>query len=103
MADQTGEGPGAEIDVLLQEGREFPPTEEFRRHAHVADESMHREAEKDYEAFWARRAGELDWITPWSKALEWNPPHVRWFTGDTTTLADPSVVEKLKEKYADEA
>ena len=22
--------------------------------------------------------------------------------GDTTTLADPSVVEKLKEKYADE-
>ena len=23
--------------------------------------------------------------------------------GDTTTLADPAVVEKLKEKYADEA
>jgi acetyl-CoA synthetase len=82
----------SEIDALLQEGCRFPPSDAFRATTHVADDSLYKEAEKDYEAFWARMAGELDWITPWSKVLEWNPPHARWFTGG-----------KLKEKYADEA
>ncbi|HEY7817385.1 MAG TPA: AMP-binding protein, partial [Vicinamibacteria bacterium] len=71
----------AEIDALLDEGRRFPPSDAFRARAHVADESMRLDAEKDYEAFWARMARELDWIAPWTKTLEWNPPHARWFTG----------------------
>ena len=66
-----------EIDALLEEDRRFPPSPSFRAKAHVSDESMHSEAEKDYEAFWARMAKELDWIAPWSKILEWNPPHAR--------------------------
>ena len=70
----------AEIDALLHEERRFPPPASFRAKAHVADESMHREADRDHEAFWARMAGELDWSAPWSKVLEWNPPHARWFT-----------------------
>ncbi len=71
----------AEIDALLDEDRRFPPSDAFRARAHVADESMRLEAEKNYEAFWARMAKELEWIAPWSKILEWNAPHARWFTG----------------------
>ncbi|HJS75205.1 MAG TPA: acetate--CoA ligase [Vicinamibacteria bacterium] len=71
----------AEIDALLAEDRRFPPSDAFRARAHVADESMRLEGEKDYEGFWARMAGELEWIAPWSKVLEWNPPHARWFSG----------------------
>jgi acetyl-CoA synthetase len=76
----------AEIDALLQEERRFPPSVSFRSKAHVADESMHREAEKDYEAFWARMAGDLDWIAPWSKVLEWNL-RAKWFTEAGSTSA----------------
>ncbi len=82
MSNAGGESRGkSEISSLLEEVRRFPPTEEFRKRAHVADESMHQEAKRDPEAFWARMAGELDWIAPWSKVLEWNPPHAKWFTG----------------------
>ena len=49
-----------EIDTLLQEGRRFSPSEAFREKAHLKDTSLYDEADKDYEAFWARMAGELD-------------------------------------------
>ena len=26
-------------------------------------------------------AGRLDWIEPWDRVLEWDPPHARWFLG----------------------
>jgi acetyl-CoA synthetase len=71
----------AEIDALLDEGRRFPPSDSFRRAAHVADDSLYQEAERDPEAFWARMAKELDWIAPWSKVLEWTPPFAKWFVG----------------------
>jgi acetyl-CoA synthetase len=78
---KPGGASSAEIDALLQEGRTFPVPEDFRKTAHVADESIYAEADRDYESFWARLAGELEWMKPWSRVLEWNPPHARWFTG----------------------
>ncbi len=74
MSDQN-------IDVLLQENRKFPPSDQFRREAHVGDEKLYAEAAADPEGFWARMAEELEWIKPWDKVLEWNPPHVKWFLG----------------------
>ena len=82
-----GEGANAEpdseieIDALLQEGRRFAPSEAFREKAHLKDTSLYDEADKDYEAFWARMAGELEWIEPWKEVLSWNPPHAKWFVG----------------------
>jgi acetyl-CoA synthetase len=70
-----------EIEALLQEGREFAPPEAFREGAWVKDESVYKEAEADPEGFWARMAGELEWIEPWDKVLDWNPPYARWFDG----------------------
>ncbi|MBM3817741.1 MAG: acetate--CoA ligase [Acidimicrobiia bacterium] len=73
----------AEIADLLQEDRTFPPPAEFRARAHVRDESVYARAEQDPEQFWADFASELEWFTPWTKVLEWTPPHAKWFLGGT--------------------
>ena len=73
----------AELADLLHEDRSFPPSESFRATAHVRDESVYARAERDPEGFWAGFASELEWFTPWSRVLEWNPPHAKWFVGGT--------------------
>jgi acetyl-CoA synthetase len=73
----------AEIADLLQEDRRFPPAAAFRAQANVADEGIYARAAQDPEAFWAGFAAELEWFTPWSRVLEWNPPHAKWFVGGT--------------------
>ncbi len=70
-----------DIDVLLQEDRKFPPSEEFARNADVSSTEIYDRAAKDPEAFWAAQAGELEWSKPWSKVLDWNPPWTKWFVG----------------------
>ena len=75
--------PPAEIADLLQEDRSFPPPSEFRAKANVKDEGVYARAEKDPEAFWASFASELEWFTPWTKVLDWKPPHAKWFVGGT--------------------
>jgi acetyl-CoA synthetase len=75
----SGKDESMEIEALLQEGRQFAPPDSFREKATVADEAVYREAAEDREGFWARMAGELEWMKPWSKVLEWKPPHARWF------------------------
>src|SRR5688572_18835700 len=69
----------SDIDVLLQENRKFPPSDEFRRLAHVSSAELYDDAERDPEAFWARMAESLEWSHPWSKVLDWQPPHAKWF------------------------
>jgi acetyl-CoA synthetase len=66
---------------LLREDRAFPPPADFREHARVRDESIYADAERDPEAFWARFAAELEWMRPWDRVLDWQPPHARWFLG----------------------
>ena len=73
----------AEIADLLQEDRTFAPPAAFRAAAHVREEDVYAEADRDPEGFWARFASELEWSTPWTRVLEWNPPHAKWFTGGT--------------------
>ena len=71
----------AEFDDLLQEGRTFPPPAAFKTQAVAADEGVYAEAARDPEAFWARQAGELEWSRPWTRVLDWQPPHAKWFVG----------------------
>jgi acetyl-CoA synthetase len=69
----------AEIEALLKEDRSFAPSEEFRARALINDPGIYARAAKDPEAFWAGFARELEWITPFSTVLDWNPPEAKWF------------------------
>ena len=69
------------IEALLQEDRTFPPSEEFRKQANIADPKVYEEAQRDPEAFWAKFAEELHWFRKWDKVLEWDPPYAKWFIG----------------------
>jgi len=70
-----------EIDALLQENREFPPSDDFRKQANISDPEIWSKASKDREAYWAEWADQLDWHTKWDRVLEWNPPYAKWFVG----------------------
>ncbi|MFL6246974.1 MAG: acetate--CoA ligase [Thermoanaerobaculia bacterium] len=72
-----------EIDALLQETREFPPPDEFRRTANANDPEVWAKADLDREWFWAGWAEQLDWQKKWDRVLEWDPPHAKWFVGGT--------------------
>ncbi|NCY16150.1 MAG: acetate--CoA ligase [Actinobacteria bacterium] len=68
-------------DYFLEE-RSFPPSPEFAAAALVSDDSLYREADADFEAFWARQARELlTWSRDFDTTLEWNLPDARWFVG----------------------
>jgi len=69
------------IEVLLQEGRLFPPPESFKNSANLTDAGVLERAARDPEGFWAEAAKELDWIKPWNRVLEWNCPWAKWFIG----------------------
>ena len=73
----------ADIEALLTETRSFPPPEAFRAQAVAADAAIYDEAARDPEAFWARLARELEWTRPFTRTLDWTPPHARWFADGT--------------------
>src|SRR6476619_1061749 len=76
-----------ELENLLAERRTFPPASEFSAQAN-ATADLYEEAERDYEAFWARLARErLSWDTPFDKTLEWEPPFAKWFVGGKLNMA----------------
>jgi len=75
--------PPAEIADLLQENRSFPPPPAFQANANINDPGIYERAERDPEGFWAAFASELEWFKPWTKVLEWKPPHAKWFVGGT--------------------
>lgn len=58
------------------------PSEEMKKRAWISDKSIYKEAEKDPEVFWAKKAEEgLDWYRKWDKVYEARPPFFRWFIG----------------------
>src|SRR5207245_2681409 len=69
----------ATIDSLLKEREQYPPSAAFRKSTHLKNDTFRQDAAKDPGAFWSRMAKELEWIAPWSKVLEWNPPFAKWF------------------------
>jgi acetyl-CoA synthetase len=68
-----------QLDTLLAEGRRFPPPADFAASA-TATAQLYQ-AGRDPVAFWESEARALDWMTPWTQALDWQPPHARWFVG----------------------
>jgi acetyl-CoA synthetase len=82
----------AELEKQLEsmlDIEKFPPPEDFRAQALVTDESMHEEAARDLEGFWARQAEELiDWIEKPTEILdESNVPFYKWFADGKLNLS----------------
>src|SRR5829696_1227889 len=76
-----------EIEALLKEDRSFAPSAEFTSQALINDPAIYEKAANDPEGFWAGFAKELEWIAPWSKVLEWNPPDAKWFVGGKINIS----------------
>ncbi|MEI6255685.1 MAG: acetate--CoA ligase [Planctomycetota bacterium] len=71
------------VASVMQETRVFPPPPEFSQRARIGSLADYRriydEAARDPEGFWHARAAELPWMKPYSKVLDWQPPHAKWF------------------------
>jgi acetyl-CoA synthetase len=73
------------IESVLVENRVFPPSEATVKAARIsgmaAYEALCREAEQDFEGFWARLAREnVQWTRPFSRVLdEAQAPFYKWF------------------------
>ena len=77
----------AEFDDLLREDRTFAAPPAFKAAAHVRDERIYADAERDPEAFWAGFANELEWSRKWDTVLDWQPPHAKWFVGGKLNIS----------------
>jgi acetyl-CoA synthetase len=76
-----------EIEALMAEGRTFPPDPAFSGQAN-ATADLYDEAERDFEAFWARIARDtIEWSTPFTTTLEWDLPFAKWFVGGELNLS----------------
>ncbi|MFD5213120.1 acetate--CoA ligase [Microbacterium sp. NPDC058345] len=78
----------SQIDHLLDESRQFPPSEEFVAQT-IDDPAMYERAKNDREGFWAEQARELlHWNTPFTQVLDWsNPPFAKWFDDGELNVA----------------
>ena len=93
------------IDALQWEKRKFPPSDAFKKNTLVAGTFLYDEANKDYEAFWARQASELvSWDTEWDTICEWKLPYSKWFVGGKLNVSynclDRHVIAGKGEKVA---
>ena len=92
MADNAKTAQTAEeLEQLLNELGEvetFPPPPEFRARARITDPDVYAAAARDPEAYWAGRARELHWDTPFTKVLdESHAPFVTWFADGTLNVS----------------
>src|SRR3954465_10077523 len=84
MAEPTS----AAIEDYLAGDRTFPPPPQFAANALVSGTAMYDEADDDFEAFWARQAGELvTWFKDWHTVCEWELPFAKWFLGGELNVA----------------
>ena len=81
------------IDSILQEKRLFQPSAEFKQAASINSavdlEVLHKQAEDDYEAFWAKLGrDEISWHTPFTNVLDDSKaPHFQWFKDGKTNVS----------------
>jgi acetyl-CoA synthetase len=84
-----------QLSTLLTENRRFPPTGEFSAAA-LAQPSLYDAARTDRLKFWEDQAKALEWIKPWSKVLEWKPPHAKWFVGGQLNISSNCIDRHIK-------
>jgi acetyl-CoA synthetase len=78
----SGQSTEPALDALLHELRHFDPPEALAANAN-AKADIYDRAAADRIGFWEKQAGALQWETPWTQALDWQPPFAKWFVGGT--------------------
>ena len=83
---------GGKIDTVMQEERQFSPSQAFASQARIQSVSQYQElwnaANADPESFWGQLAlQELHWFEPYSKVFEGNVPNVKWFVDGKTNAS----------------
>ncbi|CAG7844702.1 Acetyl-coenzyme A synthetase [Pseudoclavibacter triregionum] len=67
------------VDHLLEDLETFPPAPEFAEGTNVPSD-LREQAAADRLGFWAERARELHWHTPFTETLDWSgAPVAKWF------------------------
>jgi len=83
MATTQPPADAATIENLLVEDRTFPPPPAFTARAIANDPDIYARTATDdgFEAFWAEESRRIDWMEPWTKVLQWDPPFAQFFVG----------------------
>ncbi|MCX6990820.1 MAG: acetate--CoA ligase [Chlamydiae bacterium] len=66
---------------LFEDGQIFHPSGSFKENANIQTPALYEESTRNRLSFWEEQASCIDWIAPWKKTLEWNPPYAKWFVG----------------------
>jgi acetyl-CoA synthetase len=80
------------IGSFSEEEVKIEPSAEFRKTARIASfeeyQRLYRESLDEPEKFWKRELSELVFRAPWTRLLDWQPPHARWFVGATLNITE---------------
>ncbi len=100
-ASTTPSAVASALDNLGTESRTFPPSTEFAAQANVTADA-YKQAEADFEGYWAEQANRLSWATPFSTVLDWsNAPHAKWFADGTLNVAYNCVDRHVEDGFGD--
>ena len=91
----------ARLEGLLDR-ETFAPPDEFAGKADVTGRERLREADEDYEAFWAEQADTLKWQEKYEQVLDWSdPPFAKWFVGGKLNVAENCVDRHVEDGNGD--
>ena len=84
--------PRESIETFSEAEVKIEPSAEFRKTARIASfedyQRLYRESLDAPEQFWKRELGELVFRAPWTRLLDWQPPHASWFVGATLNITE---------------
>ncbi len=89
------------IKSVLQETRQFPPSPEFAKQAHISSEEQYqalcKRAKEDPAGFWGDLAREeLEWFKPFTTVMEGDMPETKWFQGGKINASYQCLDQHLK-------
>ena len=77
-----------QIDALSHDDRIIPAPVWLAQRAHVQNDAIERaHASQDPDGFWREKAKLVDWIEPFQKVSEFDPPNHGWFLGGKLNAA----------------
>ncbi|HVU02012.1 MAG TPA: acetate--CoA ligase [Polyangiaceae bacterium] len=95
------------LHTFLSETRRYEPSPEYRATSRVKSkaeyEALYRESLDSPDTFWKTQTKDLVFRTPWTKTLEWNLPHAKWFVGATLNLTESCLDRHLGTPVANKA